>query len=424
MRIERSGNDILNRRLFTAQLGTAIALPAITLAQSRALPLYGSVGPNLTLYDLDTTALTLSARGSVRLPSNVQYAWPDPARRFLYVVASNTKPGGIGPDEGGHCAQVYRVDAGGALTPHGPVTRLRYRPIHVTVDPSDRFLLIAYNVPSSVTVHRINPDATIGAEVVQQQQLDTGVYAHQIRVTPSGKTVALVTRGNDPSRGHPEDPGAIKVFRFRDGQLSNLQSLAPHSNGYGFGPRHLDFGGRFAYVSLERENSICVYEMTADGTLSLEPLFLKSALLDPDAKAKYFGQTAGPIHVHPNGRFVYQTNRGSGTLDYGGRQVWNGGENDVVVWSINPRTGEPTRIQNIDSHGFEIRTFAIDPSGKLLIAASALALLVRDGDRISNVSAGLSLYRIEVDGKLVFVRKHNVDTAAGTQFWCGLLTMA
>jgi 6-phosphogluconolactonase (cycloisomerase 2 family) len=414
----------LNRRSFAAQLGAATAFPAVTLARPRTLPFYASVGAELILYDLDTTALTLRARSSVKLPSNVQYAWPDPARRFLYVVASNTKPGGLDPDAGGHCAQVYQVGARGTLSPHGPLVSLRYRPIHASVDPSGRFLLIAYNVPSSVSVHRVNADATIGAEVTQQQPLDTGFYAHQIRVTPSGKTVALVTRGNDPSRNHPEDPGAIKVFRFEDGQLFNLQSLAPHNNGYGFGPRHLDFGGRFAYVSLERENSICVYELTPDGRLSAEPLFLKSALLDPDAKAKYSGQTAGPIHVHPNGRCVYQTNRGSGTLDYNGKKVSNGGENDIVVWRINPATGEPSRIQNIDSHGFEIRTFAIDPSGRLLIAASQLALLVRDGDRLSSVSAGLSLYRIGADGKLAFVSKHDVDTTAGTQFWCGLLTMA
>jgi 6-phosphogluconolactonase len=413
----------LNRRSFTAQLGAAGAFPSVSLAQSRTLPFYASVGPNLILYDLDITALTLSTRSSVKLPANVQYAWPDPARHFLYVVASNTKPGGLDPDAGGHCAQVYQVGAYGALSPHGPVVALRHRPIHATVDQSGRFLLVAYNVPSGVTVHRINPDATIGDEVLQQQRLDTGFYAHQIRVTPSGKTVTLMTRGNDARPGHPEDPGAIKVLRFQDGQLFNLQSLAPHNDGYGFGPRHLDFDNRFAYVSLERENSICIYELTTDGTLSGEPLYLKSALKDADAKAKYSGQASGPIHVHPSGRFVYQTNRGSGTLDYNGKSVWNGGENDIVVWMINPATGEPRRIQNIDSHGFEIRTFAIDPSGTVLIAASQLALLVRDGERVSNVSAGLSLYRIGADGQLSFVRKLDVDTSAGTQFWCGLLTM-
>ena len=50
-------------------------------------------------------------------------------------------------------------------------------------------------------------------------------------------------------------------------------------------------------------------------------------------------------------------------------------------------------------------------------------MLVRDGATVTPVSAGFSIYRIGADGKLSFVRKHNVDTSAGTHFWCGLLTM-
>jgi 6-phosphogluconolactonase len=412
---------VLDRRQFTGLLGAA-ALPAPARAAS-SIPFYASVGPRLMQYELDPADASLTPRVSVMLPSNVQYAWPDPARRFLYVIASNNRPGGLDPEAGGHCAQAFRISAGGALTAHGPAVPLQYRPIHATVDPGGRFLLIAYNLPSSVTVHRIAPDGTIGAQVQQPSTLDVGIYAHQVRVSPSGHTVTLVTRGNDPRPGHAEDPGALKVFAFRDGQLSNLQSLAPHSQGLGFGPRHLDFGGRFAFVSLERENSLCVYALAPDGRLSEAPLFINSALLDPDAKSKYPGQTAGPIHVHPNGRYVYQSNRGSGTLDYNGQQVWNGGENDIVAWRIDPVTGEPTRIQNIDSHGFEIRTFTMTPDGGILVAAAQNRLLVRDGDAVKPVSAGFSLYRIGADGKLTFLRKQDVDTATGTLFWSGLLTM-
>ena len=40
--------------------------------------------------------------------------------------------------------------------------------------------------------------------------------------------------------GKPEEPGALKVFDYADGVLSNEVSVAPNG-GYGFGPRHLDF---------------------------------------------------------------------------------------------------------------------------------------------------------------------------------------
>ncbi len=87
--------------------------------------------------------------------------------------------------------------------------------------------MTAFNLPSSVTVHRINRDGTIGALVTQPAPLDTGIYAHQILATPDNRAVILVTRGNDPAGGKPEDPGALKVFRFSDGVLSNLASVAP-----------------------------------------------------------------------------------------------------------------------------------------------------------------------------------------------------
>jgi 6-phosphogluconolactonase (cycloisomerase 2 family) len=296
------------------------------------------------------------------------------------------------------------------------------RPLHISADHTGSYLLIVYNIPSQVTVHRLEADGTIGEQVIQTGKPDFGIYAHQVRATPGNQTVTLCSRGNEPTATKPEDPGHIEVFGFKDGQLSNLQSIAPHGNGLGFGPRHLDFhpDRRFVYVSLERENSLAVFGLTPGGTLSTEPLFFKNALSDPDGKAKHPGQGVGPIHVHPNGRFVYQTNRGSGTSNVGGKKVSNGGENDVVVWAINQATGEPTVIQRAEAHGFELRTFTMDPSSRVLIAASTTPMLMPNGD---TVSAGLSLYRVGIDGKLDFARKVDVDTGGGIQFWCGCLNM-
>lgn len=409
---------MLNRRHATAFLGAALAWPA--RAAAAVQPFYSAVGRDLAWHAFDTRTGALTRMGSVTLPANVQYAWPDPTRRFLYVSASLTGPA---PDPGNHLLQAFRVGMDGALTAHGPAVKLKYRPINNTLDTTGRFLLVAYNLPASITVHRLNADGTIGEEVPQDAPLDTGIYVHQVRAVPGGRTVVLVTRGNDPRPGRPEDPGALKVFSFRDGKLANLQSLAPHGQGLGFGPRHLDFGGNHVFISLERENSLCVYGLNSDGSFGPEPLFLKSSLTDPDAKAKYPGQTAGAIHVHPNGRFVYQTNRGSRTMDFNGHKVSNGGLNDIAVWKIDAATGEPTRIQNIDAHGFEPRTFSITPDGQWLIAASQLGLDVRQGDTVRAVSAGLAVYRIGADGRLTFRYKQDVDTSGGTQFWCGFLTM-
>src|SRR4029077_8912514 len=125
-------------------------------------------------------------------------------------------------------------------------------------------------------------------QIAQRGAPDFGIYAHQVRVTPGNKTLILCSRGNDAAGDRPEDPGHIEVFGFKDGQLSNLQTIKPGASGLGFGPRHLDFhpNGRFAYVSLERQNSIAVFGLKADGTLTPEPLFVKNALTDRNGKEK------------------------------------------------------------------------------------------------------------------------------------------
>jgi 6-phosphogluconolactonase len=419
---------MLNRREFGLGVAGAAAFAGMAHAQNtqNTVPFYASVGPRLNLYALDAGAATLTPRGGITLPANVQYAWPHPSKKFLYVAASNGQPGsgpmGTTGADRHHYAVALRVAADGSLTEHGPRRLLTVRPLHISTDHTGRFLLIAYNIPSHVTVHRLLPDGTIGEEVVQTGKPDFGIYAHQIRATPGNKTLTLCSRGNDAAHGKPEDPGHIEIFGFRDGQLSNLETIKPGNSGLGFGPRHLDFhpNGRFVYVSLERENSLAVFGLKPDGTLSAEPLFYKSALTDPDGKAKHPGQGVGPIHVHPSGHFVYQTNRGSGVVEMNGRKVSNGGENDVVVWAIDPATGEPNLIQRAPAHGFELRTFTMDPTSKVLIAASTTPMQMPDG---ATVSAGLSVYRVATDGKLDFARKYDVDTAAGVQFWCGCLNM-
>jgi hypothetical protein len=111
-------------------------------------------------------------------------------------------------------------------------------------------------------------------------------------------------------------------------------------------------------------------------------------------------------------------------VEVNGQKVSNGGENSIVAWSLDELSGEPILLQRVDARGFELRTFTIDPAGKVLIAAATTPLLVQEGRGVRTVSAGFSIFRIQPNGTLDFVRKIDVDTSHGILFWCGLLTMA
>jgi 6-phosphogluconolactonase len=400
--------------------------------------LYAAAGAELTQYDVDAEGASLVKRSSIRLPANVQYAWPHPSRKYFYVAwsdggASAAAPGAAAVPHGKlHGVSAFSIDPhSGALQPIGQPVSLAARPIHMSVDISGTHVLIAYNDPSSVTVHRLNADGTIGALVNQPSMLDkgldTGIYAHQVRVDASNKTAILVTRGNGPTKDKPEDRGALKVFSYADGALKNRASIAPNG-GVNFQPRHLDFhpSQPWVFVSLERQSKLQVYQMTKDGSLGPLPLFTKDSVFAKDKPAdparKAIRQNAGTLHVHPNGRFAYQANR-SATADASGKPVDAGGENSIAVYSINQQTGEPTLIQSADTRGAEPRTFALDPSARILVAANQTAIFAGSGANAKMIPASLALFRIRTDGKLDFVRKYDVDTSTGSLFWMGIVPL-
>jgi 6-phosphogluconolactonase (cycloisomerase 2 family) len=215
-----------------------------------------------------------------------------------------------------HFANAFKIDpATGALTPHGAPLTLHTRPIHASVDMAGEYLLTAYNDPSGLTVHRINKDGTPGERVEQPNPLDTGKYAHQIRAAPDNRQVFMVTRGNNAPDDNPVNPGSLKTFSFKNGVLANLAAIQP-GDGMQFGPRHLDFHPTqpWVYVSVESQNKLHVYKLNAETGISRRPLFVKETLSDPLSKLQ---QAAGPIHVHPDGRFVYLTPSGSPTSKAG-----------------------------------------------------------------------------------------------------------
>ena len=384
--------------------------------------LYAGVGEELIAFGLDVERATLTRQSSVVLPGFVQEAWaPDlalarPSLRtpFLYVAWSNGgasyNGSGVEPRGDRHGITAFRIDADGDLHQQGAPAALRSRPIHITGDGPARHLLVAYNDPSGVSVHSINTDGSVGGEVPQRAPIDPGVYAHQIRVLPSNRAVVVVTRGNEPTASSREDPGALKVFRYNSGVLSNEISIAPQ-NGFGYRARHLDFHPTrpWVFLSLESQNQLQVYRRTDQG-LEATPLFSVSTLADGGKNTQ--GQTTSTVHVHPSGRFVYVGNRGTPTA---------GRRNEIAVFRISEATGEPTLVQNADTHGFTPRTFSLDSSGRLLVVGNQSSVSVRDGNSTTEVPANLAVFRIGSDGTLTFVERHDVAVGRKPLWWMGIV---
>jgi 6-phosphogluconolactonase (cycloisomerase 2 family) len=375
--------------------------------------LYGALGPTLTQYQIDTSDGTLKALSNIVLPSDIQYCVKHPTKALLYVACSDGGPGKAGTK---NFICTLSIDTDGSLELQNEATILHSRPIHISIDRNAQHLLLAYNAPSAFSVHRLKKDGTVG-ENIKQSKVELGACAHQIVVTPDNQRVILPVRGNDPEHGIPELPGSLEIFDYLEGVLTHRQQIIPNA-GYGFGPRHINFHPTkpWMYLAIERQNQIAFFEL---GKTVAGPLWRKTTLAHPEQLKPR--QLVGAIHTHPNGKFVYVSNRADGTVNHQGKQVFNGAENTISTFSIDAETGEPTLIHTEDTRGMHVRTFSIDPSGTMLIAGCMIARDALIDEVVEHVPGGLSVFRIQEDGTLRFLNKHDIDVGSERLFWAGIV---
>jgi 6-phosphogluconolactonase len=226
-------------------------------------------------------------------------------------------------------------------------------PCFVSLDKTNRFVLVANYDGGSVATFQIEPDGSLshargfvqhsGNSIDKQRQ--EAPHAHWISTSPDNRFALVADLGLDD----------ILVYKFDDVQ----GKLTPNSPPYaqvkpGSGPRHLAFApnGKFAYLITEMASTVVAFSYNADkGTLTtLQTL--------PNLPKDYNGvKEAAEITVHPNGKFVYASNRGSA--------------NSIGAYKVDAAKGTLTPIGLFPTGGKIPRHFTIDPTGKFLIAANA-----------------------------------------------------
>lgn len=379
---------------------------------------YASIGPTLTRYEADLANATLTAKQSLNLTLDIQYAWRHPERPIFYVAISNGGPGKTGNQ---NQIVACRIDeTSGDISLFGPARDLPWRPLHLSLDKRNQHLLVAYNNPSGVTVHKIDADGSIGDRVPQSDDIDVGIFGHQVTVTPDGDAAILVCRGYDAEDGKAEQPGALKVYGYADGKLSPRVSIEPNG-GFGFGARHLDYhpSKPWLYLGIERQSELHVFQL-GSGSVRAEALHKISTLAGPNAGPAR--QAMSGIHVHPNGKVVYVSNRayGSSQSVLGGEAPE--GEDNIAVFAIDPETGAPTPIQHAPTHGHLPRTFSIDATGRMLVAANSepTTKVTPDGNK-REVSLSLVTFQVADDGTLTETGMIEFPDKDQRLFWAGFL---
>jgi 6-phosphogluconolactonase len=246
---------------------------------------------------------------------------------------------------------------------------------HLTIDPKGKTLLVANYGGGSVASFRIGEDGVLseavsffqheGSSVDERRQ--KGPHAHSINVDPAGKRVYCADLGLD------------KVLVYK---LSKKGKLKPNDPPFvktqpGGGPRHLNFhpSGKFAFVNLEMTSKVTVFAHN-EKTGVLDEIQTVSTL----PKDFTGNNSTAEIRVHPNGKFVYCSNRG---------------HDSIAVFAIDEKSGKLTFVECEPSGGKTPRNFCIDPSGTFLLAANQntnnVAVFRIDGETGSLAPTGSSI---------------------------------
>jgi 6-phosphogluconolactonase len=382
---------------------------------------YASVGEELRHYSLAGKDGSLTLEETLLLPATVQFAVADRAHHHLYVVSSNisaTNPGDI------NVLSAFTIDQkSGRLTALGSPVNLKDRPIHLTLDREGRYALVAYNKSATLSVHPIEKDGQVGAAIEQQQPVHAGIFTHQVTVMPSNTFVIAAGRGNDATPGHVEDLGTLTTFALKDGQLTPISTVKFEP---AVGPRHVVYAPKapLAYVAMERGSSVYTYKIADSGQLAAQALF-KTSTLDPHwtPDANEGIKKGGVIQISPDGKFLYVTNRSDEAVSEGAQVVFKHGENDLVTFALNAKSGEPKLLQHIDTQGVEARTFTLLEDQKLLIVGNQKSGLAKKDGKVVTINASLAVFTIKRDGTLSFAKKYEMNDPTKSLMWVQAYTL-
>jgi 6-phosphogluconolactonase len=274
-----------------------------------------------------------------------------PDKRFLYA-ATRSKPFSV---------HVYAIDSGtGALKPLSVSPLFESFPF-ITLDRTGRFLLGASYSAHLVSVNAVGRDGLVAAE--PSQVIPVGRNAHSIRIDASNRFAFVPTLGSDEI--------FELVFDAKTGRLaSNTPAVALMKPSTG--PRHFIISpdNRFVYVLSELLATVTTFALDNNTGLLTElrstPGLPPDTKLMPGAPRVPIGSSNAPpprntdndiwaadIHITPNGKFLYISERTSSILS---------------AFAVDTQSGALTYVSSTPTEK-QPRGFAIDPSGKFLIAS-------------------------------------------------------
>jgi len=300
-----------------------------------------SVG--IYVYELDTITGETSYVSETKV-SNPSFLAVSKDEKYIYAVSE---------DEGDNAkVHAYAFDKStGQLIHLNEQQTKGDHPCYVNVDATNKFVVTANYTGGNISVFPLSDDGTLmpasqvkGFSSSVLAKFDTPSHLHSVVFSPDQKYAFAADLGKDkiyPFAVHlnPEDGlflQARKTFSF---------DLEP-----GSGPRHIAFhpNGKYVYVINELSGKVTAFSYD-DGIMNP----IQYIASDTTSSTKKKG--SADIHLSPDGKFLYSSNR----LQSDG----------IAIFSVDKNTGLLNFI-GYQATGIHPRNFTITPNGRFLLVAN------------------------------------------------------
>lgn len=325
------------------------------------IPLYvgtytGENSEGIYSFDFNTKTGDLSNKKLAIEAENPSFLTFSADKKFLYAVSEASQ---------GSTVSAYTVNNNNTLNFLNKVSSNGNGPCHIQLNKENNKAVVSNYGGGTISIYNIQKNGSLSeAFQVINHNIDSVIsHAHSAKFLKNNLFVA--------------DLGRDILAQYVEKE--NIYILKENYNmDAGAGPRHFEISkkGNFIYVINELNSTISVLKNDVNNYSNIQNI----STLDSNYKGK---NSCADIHLSKNEKFLYGSNRG---------------ENTIVVYERDKKSGLLNKIQNISVEGNWPRNFTLSPNGKFLLVAN----------KISN---NISVFKIaKKSGKLTFL--NSVETGS------------
>ncbi len=304
--------------------------------------------PGIYVFRFDPDAGGISPAGELSNAANPSFLCLSPDARFLYAPKEVPEVA----EKGGGCVAAFSInDRTGIPSPLNSRCTGGGLPCHVALDRRGKWLFAANYKDGSFAVFPIRANGSLGNRSAfvrhsssgKDPKRQEGAHTHSCIMDPTNRLLMVADLGLD----------RVAVYEL-DSERGSVRSLPELwiATRPGAGPRHMTFhpNGRFFYVVNELDSTVSafLYQSATGRIVEIHTVEMLPSDFTGFSKA-------ADIHIHPNGRFLYASNRG---------------HDSIAIYSIDANTGMLSFIGRSPTLGGEPRNFALAPGGDFLLAAN------------------------------------------------------